>query len=385
MALAPHLYGQNPRLIEALADRALADPETIPLVGVPGARERPHTLASVIAREVAIAESLARQIDRADAPAVTRPRCNGGIGAVEAGVDGGCLSEEQRQAVEAICTSGRGGELVVGVAGAGKTTMLRAVAGAFADAGYRVLGTATSGQAARNLGTEADISESRTLASLIWRLDRGQLVLDDRSLVLCDEVGMTDDIDLARLAAHVEAARAKLVLVGDHRQLAAVGPGGALQALVNRHPDAVHRLVENRRQHDPQERRALAELRDGAVGRAVSWYEQHDRIHPVGDRDAAIQATVDAWAADVDAGNQTSMYAWRRANVAALNQTARAWMNDDRPPPRAGGGLPGRAGLPGRRPGRHPRPRTGRLSGHLRAGHRPSRRPHRRLPGHPHP
>jgi len=119
----------------------------------------------------------------------------------------------------------------------------------------------------------ADIAESRTLASLIWRLDRGQLVLDDRSLVVCDEVGMTDDIDLARLAVHVETARAKLVLVGDHRQLAAVGPGGALQALVNRHPAAVHRLVENRRQHDPEERHVLGELRDGAVGRAVSWYE----------------------------------------------------------------------------------------------------------------
>lgn len=41
VAVAPHLYGQDPRLVEALADRALADPETIPLIGVPGARERP--------------------------------------------------------------------------------------------------------------------------------------------------------------------------------------------------------------------------------------------------------------------------------------------------------------------------------------------------------
>jgi hypothetical protein len=70
VAVAPYLYGQDPRMVEALADRALADPETVPLVGVPGARERPYTLASVIAREVAIADSLARQIDRADAPAV---------------------------------------------------------------------------------------------------------------------------------------------------------------------------------------------------------------------------------------------------------------------------------------------------------------------------
>jgi conjugative relaxase-like TrwC/TraI family protein len=328
VAVAPHIYGRDPRLVEALADRALADPETVPLIGVPGARERPYTLASVIAREVAIADCLARQIGRGDAPAVAAAGVERAVAAVGAGLDGGYLSGEQTRAVQAICTSGRGGELVVGVAGAGKTTMLRAVAGAFGDAGYRVVGTATSGQAARNLGTEADIDESRTLASLIWRLDRGQLVLDDHNVVVCDEVGMTDDIHLARLSAHVEAARAKLVLVGDHRQLAAVGPGGALQALVNRHPDAVHRLVENRRQHDPEEHQILGELRDGDVSRAVSWYEQHRRIHPVSDRHGAVQATVDAWAADIAAGKQASMYAWRRANVAALNERARTWMND---------------------------------------------------------
>jgi hypothetical protein len=189
-----------------------------------------------------------------------------------------------------------------------------------------LVGTATCGQAARNLGQEADIGESRTLASPIWRLDHGQLALDDRTDVVLDEVGMTDDIALARLAVHTEASRSKLVLVGDHRQLAAVGPGGALQALVRRHPDAVHQLVENRRQRDPEERQVLAELRDGDVSRAVDWYQQHGRIHPLTDRETAVAATVDDWAADIAAGKQTSMYAWRRANVVALNQAARTWM-----------------------------------------------------------
>jgi conjugative relaxase-like TrwC/TraI family protein len=140
VAIAPYLYGQDPRLVEALADRALADPETIPLIRVPGARERPYTLASVVAREIAIAESLARQIDRSDAPTVDRALVEAAIAEVEDSLDGGTLGEEQRQAVEAICTSGRGAELAVGVAGAGKTTMLRAVAGAFGDAGYRLGG-----------------------------------------------------------------------------------------------------------------------------------------------------------------------------------------------------------------------------------------------------
>ena len=71
VALAPHLYGQHPALLDALVDRALADPETVPLVGVKGAREKVHSLASVLARETAIAESLGRQLARSDAPAAS--------------------------------------------------------------------------------------------------------------------------------------------------------------------------------------------------------------------------------------------------------------------------------------------------------------------------
>ena len=151
-------------------------------------------------------------------------------------------------------------------------------------------------------------------------------MLTEKSVVVLDEVGMTDDAHLARLAAHVELAGAKLVLTGDHLQLPAVGPGGALAALVTRHPDAVHYLQENRRQLDPGERQALESLRDGDVADAVSWYVRQGRVHAGPTRDEALQAVVDAWAADIDAGRDTGLYAWRRANVAELNQRARAWM-----------------------------------------------------------
>jgi hypothetical protein len=165
------------------------------------------------------------------------------------------------------------------------------------------------------------------LASLLWRLDHGRLVLDDRSVVILDEVGMTEDAHLVALTARIGAAGAKLVLVGDHHQLGAVGPGGALAALVRRHPDFVQELSENRRQHDVAERRTLAELRGGDVAKAVAWYHDQGRIHAVAERDEALQQAVDAWAANVAAGHQTGLYAWRRTNVAALNQRARTWMD----------------------------------------------------------
>lgn len=326
VAVAPHLYGQDPQLLDVLVGRLLVDAEVVPLVAVDGARERVFSLAGVLARETAIADGLERQLRRSDGPAVTAAEVTSAIEAVESEL-AVQLSAEQAEAAMAICTSRRAAEIVVGVAGAGKTTMLKAVAAAFDDAGYRVVGTATSGQAAQNLGREADLVESRTLASLMWRVEQNLLRLDKRCVVLCDETGMTDDIDLLRLTAHTEAADAKLVLIGDHRQLGAVGPGGALQGLVARHCDAVHFLMGNRRQDDPGERQALGELREGDIAAAVSWYETHGRIHAVDDRDGALQAAVGAWAADVTAGRDTALLAWRRANVAALNHIAREWMH----------------------------------------------------------
>jgi hypothetical protein len=323
--LGPYLFGHDPQILEVLADRSLQDPEAIPLIGVAGVREQPYALASVLATEQAIAAAIGRQLKRDDALTVTPSAVDQAITATEQTI-GADLSAEQRDAAVSICTSGRGAELIVGVAGAGKTTLLQVVAAAFEASGCEVIGTATSGQAARTLGREAEVAEARTLASLLWRLDHGRLALDDRTVVILDEAGMTEDAHLVALSSRVEAAGAKLVVVGDHHQLGAVGPGGALAGLVRRHPEAVHQLKQNRRQHDPAERDALAELRDGNAAEAVAWYTARDRIHAVADRKDALQHAVDAWSGDMAAGHETGLYAWRRANVDALNQKAREWM-----------------------------------------------------------
>ena len=137
---------------------------------------------------------------------------------------------------------------------------------------------------------------------------------------------MTDDVDLARLAAHVELAGAKLVLSGDHRQLGAVAPGGALGALVARHPEAVHHLKQNRRQHDPEERRALEALRDGDVAEAVSWYAGNGRVHAVEPGRTPSRLPWTPGRLTWRPVTRRACYAWRRANVAELNRRARAWM-----------------------------------------------------------
>jgi AAA domain len=161
------------------------------------------------------------------------------------------------------------------------------------------------------------------MRSLLYRLDHGQLTMDQRTVVVLDEASMTADVDLARLLLSAERASSRVVIVGDHRQLAAVGPGGALHAVLERHPEIVTALRENLRQRDPAERAALDHLRAGDLTHAVGFYAANRRIHTAPTRTEALAAMVDAWATDTVGGHDTLMLAWRRATVADLNRLAR--------------------------------------------------------------
>jgi len=317
----PMLYGYATDELDRVVSGVIGHREAIPLVGQPGARGRAWAAASALATEAAIAAVAERLADRHGKVAVELPKVRAAIAAKEAAL-GQALTQGQRQAAEAITTSGRGLDLVVGVAGSGKTTSLEVVRTAFEAEGYRVLGTAISGQAARALHDEAGV-ESRTIASLVWRMGHGKLRLDDRTVLLIDEAGMTDDPAMLKLLAAVDVVGAKAVVIGDHRQLGAVGPGGGLEALVNRHVKAVHVLGENVRQRDTGERHALEALRAGKVGDAVDWYQRNDRLEIVATRMDAVETAVDAWHADVRAGSESVLLAWRRVDVAALNDRAR--------------------------------------------------------------
>ncbi|HJV09562.1 MAG TPA: MobF family relaxase, partial [Acidimicrobiales bacterium] len=325
VAVAPKLFGQEPAELKAMVERVLADPEAIPLLATPMARERAYATATVIATEAAIAAAVDIEVARTDAPAVLEVDARLAMAHQEREL-GTHLTVGQRAAVLGLATSGRGVELVVGVAGAGKTTALAAVRAAFEADGFEVLGTSTSGQAARALKRQAGIEASRTLASLTWRLDHGQLVLTDRHVVIVDEAAMSEDAALLRVLSAAARARAKVVLVGDHRQLGAVGPGGGFESLVARYGAAVHVLADNVRQSDVADRAALAELRDGDVAKAVTSYARRGRIVVAPDASTALDAVVAGWSADIAKGRQAAMYAWRRVDVAELNRRGReAW------------------------------------------------------------
>jgi conjugative relaxase-like TrwC/TraI family protein len=199
---------------------------------------------------------------------------------------------DQQAMVRDLCQGGAGVALVVGRAGTGKTFALGIARHAWQLDGYRLLAAAPTGIATMSLQGEG-FEEVATCDRLLVDLDRGQEQLDARMVLVVDEAGMVGSRKLARLLEHAHQAQAKVVLVGDDRQLAPIDAGGGFRALRLRL--GASELVENRRQHQAWEREALDLVRSGLVEEAVAAYRAHDRVVAADSKPAATLALLQDW------------------------------------------------------------------------------------------
>jgi Ti-type conjugative transfer relaxase TraA len=228
------------------------------------------------------------------------------------------IAAEQRELVTRLTQSGRGVEVVRAPAGTGKTFALDAAREAWQASGVPVFGCALSAKAAGELRDQAAI-DTTTIARLTYALEKGAR-LADGSVLVVDEAGMVGTRDLARLLDAAAQAHAKLVLVGDDRQLPEIQAGGLFSALADR-LGAIE-LTQVRRQREGWDRDALASLRDGDLDQFARAYHDHGRIVAALTADAARAALVDDWWAASERGEQALMIAHRRADVADLNRRA---------------------------------------------------------------
>ena len=118
--------------------------------------------------------------------------------------------------------------VVIGPAGTGKGVVIDAAARAEQEADREVFGIAVSGSTAERLGTDSPALEGRTLTldALVARANTGTLQIGTATTVILDEAGMVDHKRMDALTEVVERSGAKLIAVGDGKQLPSIGPGG---------------------------------------------------------------------------------------------------------------------------------------------------------------
>ncbi|NSZ66878.1 MULTISPECIES: Ti-type conjugative transfer relaxase TraA [Rhizobium/Agrobacterium group] len=229
------------------------------------------------------------------------------------------LSDEQKAAIERIAGPARIAA-VVGRAGAGKTTMMKAAREAWELAGFRVVGGALAGKAAEGLEKEAGI-QSRTLASWELRWNRGRDVLDDKTIFVMDEAGMVASKQMAGFVDAAVRAGAKIVLVGDPEQLQPIEAGAAFRAIVDRIGYAELETIY--RQREEWMRKASLDLARGNVENALSAYGANVRITGERLKAEAVKRLIADWNRDYDLTKTILILAHLRRDVRMLNVMAR--------------------------------------------------------------
>jgi conjugative relaxase-like TrwC/TraI family protein len=199
------------------------------------------------------------------------------------------LNHDQAAAVRALAASESGIDVVEALAGTGKTTMIGALAACYQLAGWRVIGTAPTGRAARQLRDVAEIPAG-TMHSLLGELDQAG-GFGPRTVLVLDEAGMAPTRLTARLFAHAEHAGVKVIAVGDPGQLGSVEAGGWLAALARQRP--APQLREVMRQGDPEERAALEALREGEPERYLAHKQDAIAVHAT--ETQALAALIEQW------------------------------------------------------------------------------------------
>lgn len=292
--------------------------------------------------------------------------------------------DEQRAAAHHICYQTGTHAFVEGWAGTGKTTLLKAVGDVFRCEGYGLVGTALSASAALNLERETDIRSS-TLAGLLLSIENGSMKLGPKTVVVLDEAGLVNSELFGLLQKQVVSAGAKLVAIGDPKQLQPIEAGGIFKSLITKHgavqvsriqrqktdispllkylesqgaksipgvvkerakaiwalpEDARLRAIEALASLDPKVARAIDRWRarfdhqwlraavqsfaTGQAQEALQTMEEHGCLHLISDKESAQDALISDWSTHKASLADKAIIAATRADVAALNAKARS-------------------------------------------------------------
>ena len=222
------------------------------------------------------------------------------------------IREEQRDAFD-HATGAEGLAIIDGKAGTGKSYTIGAIRDAYEIDGKRVIGLAPTNAVAQDMERDG-FKEGKTVHSALFALKNDRDQWNEKTVIIVDEAAMMDTKIMNELASRADAAKAKLILVGDDRQLASVDRGGLFTELRQRH--GASELSEVTRQRDEGHKATSEMLARGEFGEAVDALNKLGCITRNNHQDESREALVEQWGKDT-------------ANAPARSRFVFAYTNDD--------------------------------------------------------
>src|SRR6202035_623767 len=204
------------------------------------------------------------------------------------------ISREQARAFRQA-TGPEGIAIIDGQAGTGKSFSMAAIRKAYEAQGDRVIGLAPTNAVAQDMGRDG-FARATTIHSELFAVKNGRTAWNSRTVLMIDEAAMIDTKLMAQVTTFADQAKAKLILVGDDRQLSSIDRGGMFAVLKDRHGAA--ELSEVRRQSRNDDRRAAELMAEGNFHDALARYDEKGGIKWTRTQEEAQAALVRKWAAD---------------------------------------------------------------------------------------
>ncbi|MBI0539082.1 toprim domain-containing protein [Roseomonas sp. KE2513] len=279
------------------------------------------TTALHVAQEgeaVALAKAAAADRSRALSPAAL-------AAAVErSGLDFG--DEHGKAQHAAMLRLGTGGavSVAVGVAGSGKTALLRPLVDAWKAQGDNVVGVAIAWRQAEPL-KEAGVGSAAALTGFLHGVRAGRISVGPRTVVVVDELGQVGARQMLELLRLREQHGFRIVAVGDDKQCQGIEAGPVVN-LMRRAlgPEAVPEILITRRQRTEREREIAGLFRDGKAAEALAMKRADGTAEAVpGGYDDAVRRVAELWrqrreANAGDAGFSISVTAPTNADARAV-------------------------------------------------------------------
>ncbi|HDR8994416.1 TPA: relaxase domain-containing protein [Burkholderia vietnamiensis] len=241
-------------------------------------------------------------------------------------------SQEQLDGARHLAVTSGGTAVLSGYAGAGKTSGMLLTKMALEDAGKTLIGTSTSWAAANKLAEDVGI-DTKSSMQLLRDLDGGKLELHKDHVIVFDEGGMAG-MHLAQIQKYVDAAQAKLIVLGDCRQLVPVTAGNPMRLMQEVVGDA--KLTEIMRQKTQKNRDLAAtwygmKNEDGQPNGQQILAEMiaNDHIRTASNDRQAMKDLAAAYFDDPRRIEQKLVLGGTRAEVAGLNQLIRQGYRDN--------------------------------------------------------
>lgn len=207
-----------------------------------------------------------------------------------------------------------------GVAGAGKTYALNEFRFLAEASGYVLKGFAPSAEAANVLGSEVGI-EASTVARLL--VSQEPQTTSSNQIWIVDEAGLLSALDAHALLLRAIAQQARVILVGDTRQLSAVEAGNPFKSLQNAGMQTAH-LNQSLRQRTPDLQQAVDLIAKSQVEQGIAFLDSANRIAVIPDAQQRLEQLVqDYMALALDERETTLVLAGTNQERLAITQRIR--------------------------------------------------------------